>query len=117
MKVKVSYLLATFISIFLLVLSAQGQDELPLIEIQDPAHREFNLDEDKALIYDHSSHSNTVRDSTAQVMPKITPSLPIKIAKPEGKNNVKEKEETDALSFNFLYYFIQKFKMSDLIDQ
>ena len=29
----------------------------------------------------------------------------------------KEKEEENALSFNFLFYMIQKFKMSDLIDQ
>lgn len=115
MKVKVSYLLASFIAI-LFALSVKAQDELPLLEIQDPSHREFNLDEDKTLIYDHS-HSTVVRDSI-QSTPRVTPSVPLKTAKPDShRNGVKEKEEADALSFNFLYYIIQKYKMSDLIDQ
>jgi hypothetical protein len=115
MKVKVSYLLAAFITIFLAI-SAKAQDELPLLEIQDPAHRELNLDEDKTLIYDHSNHATSVRDSI-QSTPRIVPSSPVKTAKPDAHRTLREKEEADALSFNFLYYFLQKFKMSDLVDQ
>ncbi len=90
---------------------------MPLLEMQDPSHHEFNLDEDKTLIYDHNNHSNNVRDSI-QSTPRLINSVPVKASKPDShKNNLKEKEEEDALSFNFLYYIIQKFKMSDLIDQ
>jgi hypothetical protein len=116
MKVKVSYLLASFIAI-LFALSVKAQDELPLLEIQDPSHREFNLDEDKTLIYDPNSHTNTSRDSI-QSTPRVVPFVPLKTAKPDShRNTAKEKEEADALSFNFIYYIIQKYKMSDLIDQ
>lgn len=111
MKVKVSHLLFATAAIFLLTLTVQAQDELPLLEIQDPTHRELNLDEDKTLIYDHPSHLSTVRDSS-----RTTLIVPAKILK-QDKNSRKEKDEEDALSFNFLYYMIQKFKMSDLIDQ
>lgn len=37
--------------------------------------------------------------------------------KSSSKNNDKKKEDDDVLSFNFLYYIIQKFKMSDIVDQ
>ncbi len=112
MKVKVSHLLFAAAATFLLALTVQAQDELPLREIQDPTHRELNLDEDKTLIYDHPSHLSIVRDSS-----RATPIVPAKVLKQDThKNSRKEKEEEDALSFNFLYYMFQKFKMSDLID-
>lgn len=114
MKVKVSYLLPSIAAIFLLALTVKAQDELPLLELQDPAHRELNLDEDKTLIYDHPSHLSTVRDST-QSASRLVPAKVLKQDTP--KNNRKEKDEENALSFNFLYYMFQKFKMSDLIDQ
>ena len=113
MKVKVSHLLFATAAIFLLGLTVQAQDELPLLEIQDPAHSELNLDEDKTLIYDHPSHLSIARDSSRAAL-----TVPAKVLKQDTpKNGRKEKDEEDALSFNFLYYMIQKFKMSDLIDQ
>ena len=108
MNVKVSHLLASFIAVFLLAISAQAQDELPAVDPQDPSHREYNLEDDKALIYDHSVHM-PARDS-AQVVRVLPMTKP---AKPDAQ----KKDEDDALSFNFIYYIIQKFKMSDLIDQ
>ncbi len=102
---------------FLLTLSAQAQEDLPVLEIQDPTHSELNLDEDKTLIYDHPSHTSIVKDSI-QVMTRVVPSVNTKTAKPEPhKNSRKERDEEETLSFNFLYYMFQKFKMSDLIDQ
>ncbi len=117
MKVKVSYLLPSIAAIFLLALTVRAQDELPLREIQDPTHRELNLDEDKTLIYDHPSHLSIVRDST-QSPPRVMPIVPTKVLKQDAHKSIrKEKDEENALSFNFLYYMFQKFKMSDLIDQ
>jgi hypothetical protein len=113
MKVKVSTILVTSAAVFLLTLSAQAQDELPILELQDPNHRELNLNEDKTLIYDHPGHTS-VRDSS-QVAPRIVPAQPVK-PKQEGQKN-KGKDDEDTLSFNFLYYMFQKFKMSDMIDQ
>ncbi|HWA32790.1 MAG TPA: hypothetical protein VG737_01605 [Cyclobacteriaceae bacterium] len=113
MKVKVSSILATFAAVFLITLSAQAQDELPILELQDPNHRELNLNEDKTLIYDHPGHTS-VRDSS-QASQRVTPVLP---SKPKADaQKTKGKDEDDTLSFNFLYYMFQKFKMSDMIDQ
>ncbi len=115
MKVKVSNFLAPLTVFILLNLTVKAQDELPVLENQDPFHREFNLDEDKILIYEHN-HAPSVKDSTQQT-PRVTPGHSAKISKPDAhKGGHKDKEEEDALSFNFLYYMFQKFKMSDLVD-
>jgi hypothetical protein len=116
MKVKTSYLLPALVALTSFVLSVQAQDELPLLETQDPIHRELNLDEDKTLIYDHPSHLSVVKDSSQAA--RLLPLSPAKVQKAETQKNArKEKEEEDVLSFNFLYYMLQKFKMSDLVDQ
>src|SRR3954471_15480614 len=99
MKVKVSTILATSAAVFLITLSAQAQDELPILELQDPNHRELNLNEDKTLIYDHPGHTS-VRDSS-QTTPRVTPALQPKPKADAQKN--KEKDDEDTLSFNFLY--------------
>ncbi|WP_133259515.1 hypothetical protein [Pseudochryseolinea flava] len=41
-----------------------------------------------------------------------------KTSKTESEQNVKEKEEEDdsVLSFNFLYYIFQKYKLQDIVD-
>ena len=118
MKVKVSHLLTSFAAVILIAFSTKAQEEIPVLETSDPEHRELNLDEDKTLIYDHPSHTSIARD-TIMLVPRTTSLQPAKSLKPEpGKNARKEGGEgDDALSFNFLYYMIQKFKMSDLIDQ
>ena len=117
MKVRVSSLLVSMAAVFLIAFSAQAQEELPILETQDPPHRELNLDEDKVLIYDHSNHIWQAKDSV-QVGVRIVASHPAKISKQDAhKGSLKEREGEDALSFNFLYYMFQKFKMSDLIDQ
>ena len=110
MKVKVSTILATSAAVFLITLSAQAQEELPILELQDPNHRELNLNEDKTLIYDHPGHTS-VRDSSQSTL-RATPVLPSK-----PKAEAQKAKEDDTLSFNFLYYMFQKFKMSDMIDQ
>ena len=119
MKVKVSILLAPAAVLFLFTFSVKAQDELPILETQDPIHQELNLGEDKPLIYDHPSHSSVVKDSVQFMpMPRIVPGQTVKNSKSEThKNGRKDKDEEDALSFNFLYYMFQKFKMSDWIDQ
>lgn len=110
--------MASIAAVFLVTLNAWAQDELPILETQDPSHQELNLGEDKILLYDQSSHFGTVRDTAQSVSARQTTAHPVKAAKPEShKANAKEREGEDVLSFNFLYYMIQKFKMSDLVDK
>jgi hypothetical protein len=116
MKVRVSSLLATFAAVFLMALSAQAQEELPVLEPPDNNHKELNFDEDKILLYDRSSHVGQAKD-TVQYSSRVSATThSAKAPKSEShKVNIKEREGEDALSYNFLYYMFQKFKMSDLV--
>jgi len=117
MKVKILQLTTAFFLIGGAVLSipANAQHEgLSPGESQDPNHLEYNLNEDKPLLMEHDSKSKgQPRDSIAS----NNRSISSKPKSPEHNKSVGGKEEDDALSFNFLYYIIQKFKISDLIDE
>ncbi|MCB0486861.1 MAG: hypothetical protein KDC99_00195 [Cyclobacteriaceae bacterium] len=89
------------------------EDGYPNYNFQEPSYQELNLHEDKALIYDQ--HENRPSRTIQSIQ---RDSLAIQASK--NKNNKKataEKKEDDALSFNFLYYIIQKYKISDIVDQ
>jgi hypothetical protein len=94
----------SLVSFCLPTLCAQAQDKgLSPNELVDPAHVETTLNEDhEAKTKLASRDSVSIHNST----PAHTEQ------KPAGA-----KEDDDALSFNFLYYIIQKFKISDLIDE
>lgn len=84
-----------------------------VIEGPDPSHREINFSEDKTLIYDQPSHQSGARDSVAVQSRPVS-----RTTRPEApKDQSKGKNEGEVLNFNFLYYMIQKFKMSDLVDR
>jgi hypothetical protein len=78
-------------------------------------HPDLNLNEDKTLLID--ADTKTPR---TQVNHDSTPSA----ANAKGRNDNQpnqpkspaEKTEEDPLSFNFLYFIIQKFKISDIVD-
>lgn len=115
MKIKLAHILALCFAGSLTLLSQKSfaQDGLPPQYFQEPSNQELNLNEDKPLLYDQNEGKQTrsvqhfQRDSVAN-----TTSRP-KTAK---KANADSKEG-DALSFNFLYYIIQKYKISDIVDQ
>ncbi|MFM7857398.1 MAG: hypothetical protein ACKO96_37130 [Flammeovirgaceae bacterium] len=93
----------------LLAMPAQAQenhpesaDEMKELKELTTSHPELKLDEDKTLLTE----------------PEAKPLIPVNNKEnqgrqPKGKN---EKEEDDVLGFNFLYYIIQKFKISDIVD-
>ena len=122
MKIKFSYILKSLIitGVSLLSFASFAQEEgLPSYELQDANNQELNINnEDKTLIYeqDIKSSKNTPSEShqnTAIVPAKVKNSDSNK----SSSNSANTKEGEDALSFNFLYYIIQKYKSSDIIDQ
>lgn len=93
---------------------AAAQDGYPHNNFQEPSYQELNLNEDKPLIYELNENraprtavNNSQRDSIASVSAKVKTT----------KKTSAEKKDDDALSFNFLYYIIQKYKASDIVDQ
>jgi hypothetical protein len=99
----------------LLVYSVQAQENIP----NDPQereikelnnHPELNLEDDKTLLLE----SDGQRPSNSQSISKEAVTV-TKPAKSKTDKTNPDKEE-DAMSFNFLYYIIQKFKISDIVD-
>ncbi len=100
----------------LLVYSVQAQENIPIDpqekEIKElNNHPELNLDDDKTLLLE----SEGQKPSTSQTISKEAVTVN-KSAKSKSEKAQPDKEEEDALSFNFLYYIIQKFKISDIVD-
>lgn len=115
MKFK-SLLLVSALILFAFAL--QAQEEQPINEPSETTHRDINLDEGKTLNGDHmNTHAVSPRDSIMAAQRAVQPNSS-RAGRPEaGRGARKEKESEDALSFNFLYYMIQKFKLQDLIDE
>jgi len=111
---KYSNLLFVLAAAMLFSLSAIAQEETPIIEGPDPLHREFNYNEDKTLLYDQPAlHQIPVLKDTLAMTPRPT----TRTARPEmPREGQKARGEEDALRFNFLYYIIQKYKISDIIE-
>jgi len=117
---KVYHFLSIVPTVIFFSLTAYAQEETPIIEGPDPAHREMNFSEDKTLLYDqptvHYSQPGYqqpgVRDTVV-----VAPKSINRTTRPEpSREGQKLRNEDDALSFNFLYYIIQKYKLSDLIE-
>ncbi|PZR40925.1 MAG: hypothetical protein DI538_02840 [Azospira oryzae] len=119
MKQNFSYFLVFGVILTLGLLrstTAYSQEEgIPGYDLHDPAHTGSNTD-DKTLLLDSDTKSKIGKDSLAIITRPATPAKkPAEAGKPStGKP---KNDEDDPLSFNFLYYIIQKFKASDLIDQ
>lgn len=76
-------------------------------------HPELNLEDDKTLIMDDQSAK------PAKAMPsngKDSNNNATKTKTEANKTAAKEKAEEDPLNFNFLYFIIQRFKISDIVD-
>jgi hypothetical protein len=118
MKLRISH---SFFSLPVLMLgtwvtisaSAQSENEYPATELRElNQNQEVNLIEDKTLSFEHDSRTAKARDSVHfHALP-----LPASKIKSSDQTKPSGSKEDDVLSFNFLYYIIQKFKISDLID-
>ena len=79
------------------------------------SHQELNLNDDKTLIMDVDAKpkaNSIVRDS-----PVATQANTKKQDQQQRSSSPStDKAQEDPLSFNFLYFIIQKFKISDIVD-
>jgi len=89
-------------------LVSYAQDRVPVDPIEQDKDRVESLPDDSR----NSSPASSVVDS-AYARPGIADGNPTRtVEKAPTKKN-----EEDVLSFHFLYYIIQKFKMSDIVDK
>lgn len=109
---KFSRFLLMLPAFVLISFAVQAQEETPMIEGPDPLHRDVNFNEDKILIYDQPAQYPGVRDSVV-IAPKATGR---NVRQENSKEAQKPKNEEDALKFNILFYMIQKYKLSDMIE-
>lgn len=118
MKPNFSHVLGfTIMLVTLVFFSASAQEGIPNNEIPDP---NFNpeLQGEKPLLFEpERSTSNSEKVTAVPRGEVISTSKSGKSKSGESSKNSAVKPEDDALSFNFLYYIIQKFKISDIVEQ
>lgn len=100
----------TFIAVIVLMAwnsSVLAQEELGPMRGERTEQVEPSEPDNKTSLIKTSTTGNRehVRDSVAV--------KPVTQRKPDSKN---ETPQDDILSFNFLYYIIQRFKLSDIVD-
>ncbi len=115
MITKLPYILVLFsIGCFFQPHTVLAQDEgYPMNHFQEPSYQELNLNEDKSLLFE-PAENRPMR--TIQSLQRDSIAINSGKAK-TAKKPASDKKEEDALSFNFLYYIIQKYKISDIVDQ
>lgn len=85
-------------------------------EIQElNSHPELNLSEDKTLIME-SSDVRTGKVSQGRDTNATSANAKKQEQQKPSSNPTNDKTQEDPLSFNFLYFIIQKFKFSDIVD-
>jgi hypothetical protein len=106
--------------LMLAIVDARAQEGTPNNEIPDlTSHPELNLNEDKTLLFEPDRNSSSEKSVQNKEQITITPSRSTKSKTTDltQKAAAAKNPEDDALSFNFLYYIIQKFKISDIVEQ
>jgi hypothetical protein len=117
MKPNFSHFLGfTFLLMTLAFFSASAQEGMPNNEIPDP---NFNpeLNVEKPLLFEPERSTSNTEKSSQNKEQISTSSKGGKSKTGDASKNPGTKTEDDALSFNFLYYIIQKFKISDIVEQ
>jgi len=107
----------TFLLTTLACVSSFAQEGIPNNEIPD-LNFYPELKDEKPLLFEPEKSSTTNERATQgkeQFISTPKSSKPKSVG--EGSKGAITKPEDDALSFNFLYYIIQKFKISDIVEQ
>jgi hypothetical protein len=98
-------------SISLSAQEGRGQDVEPIVK-ETPSN-------EPDPILSSESESRNLNKVVPPVVPAkeaVRDSVQVKITKPTSKSVEKDQKGEDPLSFNFLYYIIEKFKLSDIIE-
>jgi hypothetical protein len=113
-------------STLLMTFSAQAQEGKPILDPDNTTKENSRTDNDPIMGENPDSRLNrglsgsvitpeapsVTRDTEAKTVKPVAKTAE-KVAKDEAKAS---KKEGDPLSFNFLYYFIEKFKLSDFVE-
>lgn len=112
------------LSTLLLSFNAQAQEGKPILDPE--TSKESRTDNDPVLGESAEGRSNRTLTSTVSTAEGsvVVRDSELKAAKPATKPAEKlqkeeekaQKKEGDPLSFNFLYYIIEKFKLSDFVE-
>lgn len=81
-----------------------------------PPFQDSNTREDKPLLYEPEG-GKAQKEQVVNTQPTTTSPKQKEKVLDNNQKSTSSKPEADALSFNFLYYIIQKFKTSDIIDK
>jgi len=98
-------------------ISVQAQEDKTQAEIEAAARESLRNDPDLILSSESDSrvlNKTTPLPSSTREIPRDS-SIQVKTIK-SVKSAERAQKEEDPLSFNFLYYIIEKFKMSDIIE-
>ena len=95
---------------------ASAQDGLPNPELNGYLYQDTNPYDEKPLLLEGELKNKITRDSAQSIRPTRTPATGTKTASTESRKSAPRNGD-DALNHNFLYYIIQKFKSSDLIEE
>jgi hypothetical protein len=127
MKIQLHHILfLSFIATTAVVSSSYAQDSNGAdFEMTDPERDKLEKDKilyspgegenrytPKASTQPTSRDSITVTRPIPVASPKVKPEQPVKAA----EKHHQPKDDDSILSFNFLYYIIQKYKLQDIID-
>ena len=110
-----SFLGFTFLLVAIPFFSSMAQEGVPANEIPDSNFLPEASD-DKPVVLEVEKITTSTEKSNQQKEQATTATKTGK-AKAGDPKNMGTKNEDDALSFNFLYYIIQKFKISDIVEQ
>jgi hypothetical protein len=118
MQVKLKFSLVLLVASCLAGLHAKAQDDSqPVQEVQElnQQHPELNLNDDKTLLMDDAKAPKSQSQSNTH---EAVNSGNSNKNKSDGstKSSPNDKTEEDPLSFNVIYFIIQKFKISDIVD-
>jgi hypothetical protein len=117
MRAKLIFSLLVLTGLGLLAIPAFSQEESQSnTEMQElNSHQELNLNDDKTLLMDVDAKPPKIVPIVRDAPPSYQPNSK-KQEQQKSLNQSAEKTQEDPLSFNFLYYIIQKFKISDIVD-
>lgn len=125
LKTLHSSLACVVFSTLLISFNARAQEGKPILD-PETASKESRQDNDPVLGESTEGRSNRTLTSTISTSeaPVVVRDSEIKAGKPIVKPAEKlqkeeekaQKKEGDPLSFNFLYYIIEKFKLSDFVE-